>query len=191
MTKSTDYRSLSRCSLKLSVSPRLMIFRFPKFKRLLVTKNSKDVVEKFVHDGHKSYLFILVDAFRSVEISQNWVDRLTISRSSNGGHGDCKENSSTNPCTSFRDLVSVSIEFPRLIDRRIKSKECREGFRRVEKTEVPNLSNKCSGREKTNAWYFVKKLNISLCISGEFLRFNHRFNLSLNAMVNPAAKDLL
>src|SRR5665648_1035857 len=177
MTKSTDYRSLSRCSLKLSVSPRLMIFRFPKFKRLLVTKNSKDVVEKFVHDGHKSYLFLLVDAFRSVEISQNWVDRLTISRSSNGGHGDCKENPSPNPCTSFRDLVSSPIEVTGLFDRGIKTKECRQGFRRVKQTEVSNLGNKRSSRKKTDAWYFVKKLNISLCISRKFLGFNHQFNL--------------
>src|SRR5665648_123211 len=182
MTKSTDYRSLSRCSLKLSVSPRLMIFRFPKFKGLLVTKNSKDVVEKFVHDSHESHLFLLADAFSSVEISENRVDLLAISRSPNGGHGDRKENPSPNPCTSFRDLVSIPIEFPGLIDRGIKTKECCKGFRRVEKTEGPNLSNKRSGSEKTNAWYFVKKLNISLCISGEFLGFNHRFNLRLNAI---------
>src|SRR5665648_905901 len=154
-----------------------MIFRFPKFKGFLVTKNSKDIVEKFMHDGHESHLFLLADAFRSVEISQNWVDLLTISCSSNGGHGDCKENSSTNPCTSFRDLVSVSIEFPRLIDRRIKCKECSERLRRVKQTEISNLSNKCSGCEKANSWYFVKKLNISLCLSGEFLRFNHQFTL--------------
>src|SRR5665648_521942 len=154
-----------------------MIFRFPKFKGFLVTKNSKDVVKKFVHDGHKSHLFLLADAFGSVEISQNWVDRLTISHSSNGGHGDCKENSSTNPCTSFRDLVSIPIEFTGLIDRGIKTKECREGVRRVKQTQVSNLGNKRSSRRKPDHCYFGKKLNISLCISRKFLGFNHQFNL--------------
>ena len=40
-----------------------MIFRSSNGKGLLVAKNSIDVVEKFVHDGHESHLFLLADTF--------------------------------------------------------------------------------------------------------------------------------
>jgi len=105
-----------------------MILGAAKLKRFLVANDSKDVMEQFVHDGNQSDLFLPGKNFGLVIGPQNRINGLAFSSSSNGSHGNSKQDPAAQFGSPFGHLGPVTLEISGLIDCRVYAKESRKRF---------------------------------------------------------------
>ena len=128
-----------------AVSPGLMIFGAPEFKRFLITEIRKNVMKQLMHDGYKGDLFLLVLAFILIVIPQNGIDRITFAGSSNRSQSRSKKDSTAEAGTTLGNFVTIPIKLAGLIDTGINPKEGNQCFWRMEPGKISDFSQN-SGR---------------------------------------------